>query len=33
MFEMSEDHENFELDKKIDDDATIGLPNNVDILC
>ena len=30
---MSEDHENFELDKKIDDDATVGLPNNVDILC
>ena len=33
MFEMSEDHENFELDKKIDDDQTVGLPNNKDILC
>ena len=33
MYEMSEDHENFELDKKIDDDQTVGLPNNRDILC
>lgn len=30
---VSEKHETFSLDKKYDDDLTIGLPNNRHILC
>ena len=31
--EISEDHENFQMDKKYEDDPTVGLPNNKHLLC
>lgn len=31
--EISEAHENFTMDKKYEDDPTLGLPNNKHLLC
>ena len=30
---ISEEHENFQMDKKYEDDPTLGLPNNKHLLC